>query len=72
MRTLLSLTLLIVACFLAFWSVPAALAVAAAGVWVGQRASARDEEGFTRFVGALAVLGVLAEIIRQAWIALFT
>lgn len=69
MRTLLSIALLIAACFLAFWSVPAAIAVAAAGVWMGQRASARDEEGFTRIVGALAVLGVLAELLRQAWIA---
>lgn len=70
MRTILSLTLLIAACFLAFWSVPAAIAVAGAGVWVGQRASARDEEGFIRFIGALAVLGVLAELIRQLWLYL--
>ena len=51
MRPLAAILLLILACFLGFVSIPMAIAAAAAGVALGQRVTARDED---RFVGLLA------------------
>lgn len=72
MRPLAALLLLILACFLGFVSIPLAIAAAAAGIALGQRVTARDEDRFVGLLGVLAGAAILYELLRQAWIAIFT